>query len=76
MTLYDSARDGRYVRWLGQQLRLRRLALRLSQEALGELAGVHRTTIGRLEQGQGCTTDTLDRLLHALNLDPEELLPR
>jgi transcriptional regulator with XRE-family HTH domain len=75
MTRYDPSRDGRYVRWLGEQLRLRRLELRLSQEALGDLAQVHRTTIGRLEHGHGCMTDTLDRLLHALNLDPEELLP-
>jgi DNA-binding XRE family transcriptional regulator len=74
---YDRSRDGAYLRWLGAVIRLRRLELRLTQEALGELAGVHRTTLGRLERGRaGCTLATLERLAQALALDPEELTPR
>jgi transcriptional regulator with XRE-family HTH domain len=75
MTTSDTSGDGGYVQWLGAQLKQRRLERTLTQEALGELACVHRTTIGRFERGQGGTTTTLVRLARALDLNPEELLP-
>lgn len=47
----------------------------VSQEALAELAGVHRTYISHLELGKGSPTlDTLVRVAAALNVDPAELV--
>jgi transcriptional regulator with XRE-family HTH domain len=55
---------------LGAQLRQRRLALRLTQEALGRQAQVHRTLIGHIEgDGAACTVLTLTRLADALELE-------
>lgn len=52
--------------------RLRELRLRAgvgSQEALGHLAGVHRTYVGRLERGEsGVTVDSLAALLGAMSI--------
>lgn len=40
------------ARELGERVRDRRVALRLSQEDLGERAGLHRTYIGHIERGE------------------------
>ena len=48
----------------------------VSQEALADLAGVHRTYISHLELGKGSPTlDTIVRVASALAVDPPELLP-
>lgn len=49
---------------LGAQLREARRARRMSQEALGEKAGVGRMTVGRVERGRagGVTLDSLQRI--------------
>ena len=47
-------------------VRRRRLALNLTQESLGELAGVHRTTIRDLELGRSVSTKTLRDVTLAL----------
>lgn len=56
---------------------LRRVRRRedLSQERLGKRAGLHRTEIGLLEQGERtCRIDTLIRLAGAMAVPPGELL--
>ena len=61
----------------GQRLREARLRLDppVSQEALAEIAGVHRTYISHLELGKGSPTlDTLVRVASALKVDPAELV--
>ena len=57
-------------RVIGQRLRYLRLKAGVSsQEKLGELAGVHRTYVGRLERGDsGVTLDTLAAVLAALGV--------
>ena len=61
-------------------LRIRELrdAKRLSQQALGELAGVRQATISELESGKAKRMDfqTLDRLAEALGVEPAELVVR
>jgi len=47
-------------------VRRRRLALKLTQEQVGEMAGVHRTTIRDLELGKGVSTKTLRDVTLAL----------
>jgi transcriptional regulator with XRE-family HTH domain len=61
----------------GKRVRETRLGLDppVSQEALADLAGVHRTYISHLELGKGAPTlDTIVRVASALGVDPAELV--
>jgi len=52
-----------------------RKAARLSQEKLGELAGLHRTYIGHLERGEvNPSFFNIIRVAAALDVDPAELV--
>jgi transcriptional regulator with XRE-family HTH domain len=56
-------------------LRDRRLAAKLSQEALGHLAGLHPTEISRLERGtRDPRLSTIVRIARALDASAAELL--
>ncbi len=58
-------------------LRRARLARELSQEALADLAGLHRTYVGSIERGErNVSVDNIERLARALDLDPADLLKR
>jgi len=47
----------------------------LSQEALAERAGVHRTYVGMLERGEkNVTIYNIERIAEALNVEPSKLL--
>jgi transcriptional regulator with XRE-family HTH domain len=53
------------------------LARELSQEALADLAGLHRTYVGSIERGErNVSVDNIERLARALDLDPADLLKR
>ncbi|WP_226687231.1 helix-turn-helix domain-containing protein [Stutzerimonas stutzeri] len=56
-------------------VRATRIALGLSQEALAERAGVHRTYIGMLERSEkNVTIYNIERIALALNVEPAFLL--
>ena len=56
-------------------LRSERLARGISQEALAELAGLHRTYVGSVERGErNIAVDNMEALAKALNLDISDLL--
>ena len=58
-----------------RQLKTERLARGISQEALAELAGLHRTYVGSVERGErNIAVDNMEALAHALNLDISDLL--
>jgi transcriptional regulator with XRE-family HTH domain len=58
-----------------QNLRSRRLQLGISQEALGDACGLHRTEISLLERAQRePRLSTIVRLARALGVKPKELL--
>ncbi len=56
-------------------MRASRKRARLSQEKLGELAGLHRTYIGHLERGEvNPSLHNIVRVAAALEVDPAELV--
>ena len=60
---------------LGQNLREERLQRGLSQEALAELSGLHRTYVSGVERGlRNVTVGVLEAIATALEVDPVELL--
>ena len=54
-----------------QELRKRRV---MSISDLSEVAGVHRNTIHRIEQGKPAYTSTIRKLAKALEVEPAELV--
>ena len=60
---------------LGRRVRQLRLERGLSQEALGELAGLDRTYISSTESGRrNVTIQTINKLAKALGVAPADLL--
>lgn len=60
---------------LADNLRSARKALGLSQEALAEAAGLHRTYVGGIERCErNVSIDNIEKLARALHLDISELL--
>lgn len=63
------------ARQLGDRIRTRRKAMKLSQERLGELCGLHRTYIGQVERGEvNVTMRNLLALAQGLGVDVGELV--
>lgn len=60
---------------VGRRVRERRLAAGLSQEAMAESLGYHRTYLGSLERGErNLTLASLEQLAARLGVDPLDLL--
>ena len=60
---------------LGSRVRARRSELGLSQEALGDVSGLHWTFIGQVERGRrNISLHNLLRLAEALEVDPSQLV--
>jgi len=58
-------------------LRRERERRELSQEALADLAGLHRTYVGSVERGErNISIDNIERLALALGLEPFELVKK
>jgi transcriptional regulator with XRE-family HTH domain len=60
---------------LGDRVRERRLALNLTQAALAETCGLHRTFVGSVERGErNLALISLRKIAKALRVTPAELL--
>jgi XRE family transcriptional regulator, regulator of sulfur utilization len=65
------------VRQFGERLRELREARKLSQEKLGVKARLHRNAIGQIERAEiRATIETLEKLAHALGVEPVEFFTR
>ena len=59
----------------GLVLKRKRESLRLSQEALAEMAGLHRTYISQVERGvRNLSIDSMERLAEAIGMEVWEML--
>jgi len=59
---------------IGERIRMYRTRKNLSQDALGEMAGLHGAYIGQLERGEkNATLESIEKVARALNL-PFEVL--
>jgi transcriptional regulator with XRE-family HTH domain len=59
---------------LSEKIRTLRAARGLSQEALADLTGLHRTYIGSVERGErNISLDNLERIAHTFNMTMAEL---
>lgn len=59
----------------GAAVRRHREAKKLSQEALADLIGIHRTYVGGIERGERNPTLTMiERIASALDLEPSVLV--
>ena len=62
---------------VGANLRRFRLERGVSQEALADLAGLHRTYVGSVERGErNVSIDNIERLADALRVTAAELVSR
>ena len=62
-------------RAFGQRVRSRRTGQGLSQEALADLAGIHRTYVGSVERGErNISLDNIHALADALGVSPALLV--
>ena len=63
--------------YLGTNVRQKRKALKLTQEAFAERCGLHRTYVGAIERGErNITLSTLSCIATALNVRPQSLIKR
>ena len=70
-----SADDETYLRHLGARLRLRRLALRMSQQDLADAAGLSRVFLSAVERGRhGANVLALRHLATALRMTLRDLV--
>jgi len=60
---------------IAQHVASLRLQRGLTQQTLGDLAGLHRTYVGAVERAEvNVSIDNIDRLANALSVDPSMLL--
>jgi len=66
-----------FTRQFGEKVRAAREARGLSQEALADAAGLHRTHISLIERGQrSVRLETIEKLAVALGTQPASLMPK
>lgn len=67
--------DKQFLQRLGDRIRERRLATNLTQAALAEQCGLHRTFVGSVERGErNVAILSLRKIATALRVTPAELL--
>jgi transcriptional regulator with XRE-family HTH domain len=67
--------EGDLQRIAGANIRIYRKARGVTQEALAEVLGVHRTYMGGVERGErNLTLQSLERLAQRMGVDPVTLL--
>jgi len=67
--------SNQFLIFLGRKIRAERAKMAVSQERLGELAGLHRTYIGMIERGEkNITISNLRKIAQALGVRVNQLI--
>lgn len=67
--------EGELQRNVGRNLRAYREARELSQEALADVLGYHRTYVGGLERGErNLTLKAVERIAASIGIEPRSLM--
>lgn len=75
MVLRDMVQEPRLRQIVGNQIRRRRALLRISQQDLANLSGLHRSYIGGVERGErNLGIDNLEKIALAMRVEPWKLL--
>ena len=75
MSMSNSLNADKTTREFGTRIRALRKELAMSQEELGEVAGLHRTYIGHLERGEvNPSLINILRVAKALKVDPSNIV--
>lgn len=62
---------------VAENIKNERVRLGLSQEALAERSGLHRTYIGGIERGErNITLESLEKIALALNISPASMMTK
>jgi transcriptional regulator with XRE-family HTH domain len=73
--MVSGSKGSRLRQLLAHRVREERTRQQLSQEALAEKTGLHRTYIGSIERGErNVSIDNIDRLARALGIKAADLL--
>jgi len=73
--MVPAPRASRLRKIVSSNIRKERLRKRLSQEALADLSGLHRTYIGSIERGErNVSIDNIGKIANALSINPADLL--
>lgn len=71
----NNARDKKYLKEFGKNLRALRLKKGITQEILAEDAGIGKNQVGLIERGEiNVTISTIKKLAKQLEVHPKELL--
>lgn len=61
---------------VGKRIRINRKKKKMTQEAVAESAGIHVSTLGRIERGESnAPLQTINKIAQVLRVKPKELLP-
>ena len=75
--IFGSNLEQEIHQYLGVNVRRRRKALKLTQEAFAERCGLHRTYVGAIERGErNITLSTLSCIASALKVRPQSLIKK
>lgn len=70
-------KNGDLVRQFGLEVKRRRVELGLTQEALADISGLHRTYISSIERGgRNPTLDIIFQIARGLQCTPTSLIPK
>ena len=75
MFIMKKKKETDILKIIGNNIRNARLELKISQEELAHLCGLHRTYVGAIERGErNLTIKSLETISRVLKIEPSQIL--